>query len=84
MIRVLVWNEYQHERSEEKIAAIYPNGIHSVIADFLKCDDIQVKTATLDDENYLMRSHIWYVTPFFRAWAQFSCIRDTIPAPSVN
>ena len=51
MIRVLVWNEYQHERSEEKIAAVYPNGIHSVIAEFLQCDDIQVKTATLDDEN---------------------------------
>ena len=51
MIRVLVWNEFQHEKSSEKVAAIYPNGIHNAIADFLRCDDISVETATLDDEN---------------------------------
>ena len=51
MIRVLVWNEYRHEKTDEKVRAIYPNGIHTAIADFLRCDDISVKTATLDDEN---------------------------------
>ena len=51
MIRVLVWNEYQHERTEPKIAEVYPQGIHNAVADFLRCDDIVVKTATLEDEN---------------------------------
>ena len=51
MIRVLVWNEYVHERTEERIAKVYPKGIHNAIADFLRCDDITVKTATLDQEN---------------------------------
>ena len=51
MIRVLVWNEFVHEKKENKAAEIYPNGIHNAIAEFLQCDDIQVKTATLDDEN---------------------------------
>lgn len=51
MIRVLVWNEFKHEKVKENVAAIYPNGIHQAIADFLQCDDITVKTATLDDEN---------------------------------
>ena len=51
MIRVLVWNEFQHEKTKESVKAIYPNGIHNAIADFLRCDDIEVKTATLDDEN---------------------------------
>lgn len=52
MIRVLVWNEFKHERSKETVAAIYPDGIHAVIAEFLgKEEDIVVKTATLDDEN---------------------------------
>ena len=41
MIRVLVWNEFQHEKSSEKVAAIYPNGIHNAIADFLRCDDFR-------------------------------------------
>ena len=52
MIRVLVWNEFKHERESETVAAIYPNGIHNTIAEFLGTnEDIVVKTATLDDEN---------------------------------
>ncbi len=51
MIRVLVWNEFRHEKTKDAVKAIYPNGIHSTIAEFLRCDDIVVKTATLDDEN---------------------------------
>ena len=35
MIRVLVWNEYYHEKKKVHIAAIYPNGIHGAIAEFL-------------------------------------------------
>lgn len=49
MIKVTVWNEFYHEKNDERVAKIYPNGIHQAIADFLKCDDIEVKTATLDD-----------------------------------
>ena len=51
MIRVLVWNEFYHERVHEASKAVYPNGLHQTIAEFLQCDDIQVKTATLEDEN---------------------------------
>ena len=52
MIRVLVWNEYYHERTKEKVAAIYPEGIHGAIAAFLgREEDIVVRTATLEDEN---------------------------------
>ena len=51
MIRVLVWNEYRHEKKSEKVKEIYPNGIHEAIADFIRDDDIEVKTAWLDQEN---------------------------------
>ena len=51
MIRVLVWNEFAHEKTEEAVKAIYPEGIHKTIASFLsQNEDIEVKTATLDDE----------------------------------
>ena len=30
-IRVTVWNEYRHEKSEESIRAIYPKGIHGCV-----------------------------------------------------
>lgn len=50
MIKVTVWNEFFHEREKEKVKEIYPDGIHNVIANFLRSDDIQVRTATLEDE----------------------------------
>ena len=53
MIRVLVWNEFMHEKdADNKASVIYPEGIHNCIASFLgKEADIEVSTATLDDEN---------------------------------
>ena len=51
MIHVLVWNEFKHEQVYEDVKNIYPRGIHNAIADFLRCDDISVRTATLYDEN---------------------------------
>ena len=50
MIKVTVWNEFQHEKTHEKVQKIYPEGIHKTIADFLSAEeDIVVRTATLDD-----------------------------------
>ena len=52
MIRVLVWNEFKHEQEKENVAAVYPNGIHNTIKEFLDTEeDFTVKTATLYDEN---------------------------------
>lgn len=52
MIRVLIWNEFVHEKTDERVKEVYPNGIHQAIAEFLgKEDDIVVRTATLQDEN---------------------------------
>ncbi|MBQ8171883.1 MAG: ThuA domain-containing protein [Oscillospiraceae bacterium] len=48
MIRVTVWNEYLHEINQPEVAAIYPEGIHGCIAEFLgRNEDITVRTATL-------------------------------------
>ncbi len=49
MIKVTVWNEFQHEKSDDAVRHVYPEGIHTAIAEFLQCDDISVRTATLDD-----------------------------------
>ncbi len=50
-IRVLVWNEGRHEQRDEKIAAIYPEGIHGAIASWLRrCADLEVETATMDSD----------------------------------
>ena len=48
MIRVKIFNEFIHEKKEETVRSIYPDGIHNTIADFLRSDDVIVTTVTLD------------------------------------
>jgi trehalose utilization protein len=49
-IHVTVWNENRHEKTDQKVANLYPKGIHGAIADFLsKEQDMEVRTATLDE-----------------------------------
>lgn len=50
MIRVLVWNEYRHEKQQPAVADIYPGGIHRAIGEYLgESDGISVRYACLDD-----------------------------------
>ncbi len=52
-IRVVVWNEFRHEKSNPKVAEIYPNGMHEAIATHLqKNKDFSVETATLDQPEH--------------------------------
>ena len=51
MIRVTIFNEFIHEKSEEAVKAIYPYGMHIALKEGLEDDDIQIKTVTTDDEN---------------------------------
>ncbi len=51
-MRVTVWNEFRHEKYSDTVRAIYPDGIHSCIADFLKSAGHQVTTATLDEPEH--------------------------------
>ena len=48
-IKVTVWNEYYHECTSEKIAKVYPKGIHGAIAEGLEeYPELEIRTATLD------------------------------------
>lgn len=49
-MNVTIWNENFHEKEIPEVTKIYPGGIHEYIASFLKSDEINVRTATLDDE----------------------------------
>lgn len=48
-LRVTVWNEFVHERELPEIRAVYPEGIHGCLRNFLeKEQDITVRCVTLD------------------------------------
>lgn len=49
MIRVMIYNEYVHEKSDEAVRAIYPEGIHMALKQHLEDDEIQISTVTLDE-----------------------------------
>ncbi|MBR7040278.1 MAG: ThuA domain-containing protein [Clostridia bacterium] len=52
MINVLIYNEFVHEQTEERVRKVYPEGIHGCIKSFLESeDDISVSTVTLDNVN---------------------------------
>lgn len=47
-MKITVWNEFCHEKEDECVKAIYPDGIHECIAKFLREAGYDVTTATLD------------------------------------
>ena len=49
MIRVTIYNEYVHEKTDDAVKAIYPEGIHGTLKNYLEDDEITVKTVTVDD-----------------------------------
>ena len=52
-IRVVCWNEFRHEKSSEEIKAIYPDGMHAVIAEHLnKQSGVSATLACLDDPEH--------------------------------
>lgn len=54
MIRVTIYNEFNHEKLNDNVKAIYPNGIHMALKEHLEDSEITVKTVTLDNINEII------------------------------
>lgn len=68
-IRVTVWNEFRHEKTEEAARAIYPEGIHGTIGAFLaKNSDMEVRLAALDDPGQGLPDEILNSTDVLLWW----------------
>ena len=53
MIRVTVWNEFRHEKADDAVRDVYPDGIHQALARALsRNEDFEVRTATLDEPEH--------------------------------
>lgn len=48
MVKVTIFNEFAHERENQKVAEIYPEGIHMALKKGLEDDEISIRTVTLD------------------------------------
>ena len=68
-IRVTVWNEFRHERSDEAVRAIYPDGIPAAIAAGLRdVDGLEVRTATLDEPDQGLSAAVLAQTDVLTWW----------------
>lgn len=52
-IKVTVWNEFRHEKTNEGVKKVYPEGMHKVIGDLLQSTgEFEVRLAALDDPEH--------------------------------
>jgi trehalose utilization protein len=71
-LRVTVWSEYRHEKQHPKVQAVYPNGIHNVIADGLRQHGFAVRTATLDEPQHGLTEEVLLNTDVLTWWGHMA------------
>ena len=80
MTQVTVWNEFRHERHNDSVAEVYPEGIHTVIADALSEAGFETRTATLDEPDHGLTEAVLDDTDVLTWWghAAHDEVRDEI------
>ena len=72
-INVTIWNEYRHEKSDETVAKLYPNGLHAAIGEFLsKNDDMKITLAALDDPDQGLPDEVLNNTDVLLWWGHMN------------
>lgn len=72
-IRVTVWNEYRHEKTNADIARIYPEGMHGAIAAYLRSQPgFEVRTATLDQPEHGLTDAVLADTDVLAWWGHMA------------
>ena len=64
-----MWNEFRTDRTIERIQAIYPDGIHNVLAALLRDNGFSVQTATLDEPEHGLTAAALAETDVLVFWA---------------
>lgn len=72
-IRITIWNEYRHERQDERVKAIYPEGIHTTLASALhKAGGRKVRTAILDEPEHGLSIDVLNTTDVLIWWGHIA------------
>ena len=70
-LRVTIWNEYIHEREHDAVRALYPNGIHAVLADAITRalgDSVRIRVATFDQPEHGLTYEVLAETDVLTWW----------------
>lgn len=81
-LRVTVWNEFRHERTNPEVQAIYPEGIHAALAGPLREAGHAVRTATLDEPEHGLGEDTLAATDVLLWWGHRAHgeVRDEVAA----
>ncbi|HOD92410.1 MAG TPA: ThuA domain-containing protein [Clostridia bacterium] len=72
-IHVTIWNEFIHEKKDESVRRIYPNGIHNALKDQLSSEsDFVIKTATLDQPEHGLTEEVINHTDVLLWWGHMA------------
>ncbi len=72
VLRVTVWNEGQHEKTNLTVQKVYPDGMHTVIANALREQGLEVRTATLDDTEHGLTQEVLDATDVLTWWGHMA------------
>ena len=67
-LRITVWNEFRHERSNPQVGRVYPDGIHAALAAPLRGAGHTVRTATLDEGEHGLGGDVLATTDVLLWW----------------
>lgn len=68
-LRVTVWNEFRHEKKNDAVKKLYPDGMHAVIAEALRAaGGMEVRTATLDEPEHGLTDEVLDQTDVLTWW----------------
>lgn len=71
-IKVTVWNEFRHEKEHEAVRKVYPDGIHTVIANALTQHGFDAGTATLDEPEHGLTEEVLAETDVLIWWGHMA------------
>ncbi len=78
-IRVTVWNEYRHEKTDVAVQKVYPEGIHKAIAAAFSDplvggsnEEFTVQTATLDEPEHGLTTAVLEATDVLIWWGHLA------------
>lgn len=72
-IKVTIWNEFRHEKSDEEVRKVYPNGIHEELKKQLGVDEqLVIRTATLDEPENGLTDEVLNDTDVLLWWGHMS------------
>jgi trehalose utilization protein len=73
LIRITIWNEFRHEKNDQEVIQLYPNGIHEKISQFLsEMNNVAIKTATLDEPEHGLSAEVLDGTDVLLWWGHIA------------